>query len=369
VNTGSPGFAINFGQDGNSHLFRKEGWSEPEPRYTWTTGLASSLELPRPDEQGEYLLELNVHPFISDGKISTQKLRVMVNDSEVADFEIRVTSSLECLVPWTLLKSHAAISVKFAHPLAASRRAVTGEPDERLIALAFQRISLRKLHDAANISTLGSLLDDRDSDDAKVTEPGEKPTAPITLEGHVDAYAYHPPSASWWFVGWASQSWPDDRLTALTAHFHDRDESGETLAGFYHRPGLQGRGQGLVVALRSKPRKRQINQSCLLSLKVETTDFAFDIDGHATEPLGTDRLLDLLGPIFAEAGPIPTSPNCLGACRRMPRRLICQPTRLTGIWTCTRMIQQSGVGFIRAGSLGPGPTPIPRCRRSFGTAI
>ena len=87
MNTGHSSFAIDFGQDGNSHLFRKEGWSEPEPRYTWTTGLASSLELPRPEEPGEYLLELNVHPFISDGKISSQKLRVMINDAEVGDLD------------------------------------------------------------------------------------------------------------------------------------------------------------------------------------------------------------------------------------------------------------------------------------------
>ena len=116
MNTGSPGFAIDFGQGGNSHLFRKEGWSEPEPRYTWTTGLASSLELPRPNEQGEYLLELNVHPFTSDGKISTQKLHVMVNDSEIADFEVRVTSSLECLVPWNLLAPFRRIGEIRASP-------------------------------------------------------------------------------------------------------------------------------------------------------------------------------------------------------------------------------------------------------------
>jgi hypothetical protein len=204
--------------------------------------LASSLELPRPNEQGEYLLELNVHPFISDGKVSTQKLGVTVNDSEVADFEIRVISFLEGLVPWNLLKSRPAVSVKFAHPLAASRHAVNGEPDERLIALAFQRISLRKLHDAADASD-GPILGSRGIVVAG-TETNTGPTAPVTYEGHVDAYAYHPPSASWWFVGWASQSWIDHRPSAVTARFHDRNEAGEALTGFYHRPGLQRRGQG-----------------------------------------------------------------------------------------------------------------------------
>jgi hypothetical protein len=84
--------------------------------------------------------------------------------------------------------------VKFAHPLAASRRAVTGEPDERLIALAFQRVSLRKLHDTADGSVDGPLLDDRDGGVSEIAEPNEAPTAPVTLEGHVDGYAYHAPT-------------------------------------------------------------------------------------------------------------------------------------------------------------------------------
>ncbi len=295
MNTGHSSFAIDFGQDGNSHLFRKEGWSEPEPRYTWTTGLASSLELPRPDEPGEYLLELNVHPFISDGKISSQKLRVTINDAEVGDFDVRVTSSLECLLPWDLLKTDGSVSVKFAHPFAASRRSINGEADERLIALAFQRISLRKLQEVADGTA--EIVPSGDTDRRDL--PG--PSTPVGLEGHVDVYGYYPSTRSWIFVGWTSHAWAEDELSAVTVRFDDRDESGPVATGFYERPGLRGRGQGFVLVMPASPRKRQLAKSRLLALQVEAASFSLAVDGHANAPSGVDQLDRVLRPILANA--------------------------------------------------------------------
>lgn len=295
MNTGHSSFAIDFGQDGNSHLFRKEGWSEPEPRYTWTTGLASSLELPRPEEPGEYLLELNVHPFISDGKISSQKLRVTINDAEVGDFDVRVTSSLECLLPWDLLKADRSVSVKFEHPFAASRRSINGEADERLIALAFQRISLRKLQEASDETARTVASGDTD----RTTPPTTG--APLALEGHVDIYGYYPSTRCWVFVGWTSYAWTEDELSAITVLFDDREESGPVVAGFHERPGLRGRGQGFVLAMPATPRKRQLAKSRLSTLQVETARFSLTINGHAGAPVGAEQLDRVLRPILANA--------------------------------------------------------------------
>ena len=295
MNTGHSSFAIDFGQDGNSHLFRKEGWSEPEPRYTWTTGLASSLELPRPEEPGEYLLELNVHPFISDGKISSQKLRMMINDTEVGDFDVRVTSSLECLLPWDLLKADRSVSVKFAHPFAASRRSINGEADERLIALAFQRISLRKLQEVAD--ERARTVPSGRTDQPKLPTTG----APAALEGHVDVYGYYPSTRCWVFVGWTSYAWTEDELSAIAVRFDDRNESGPVATGFYERPGLRGRGRGFVLAMPATPRKRQLAKSRLLTLQIAASSFSLTIDGHANAPVGAEQLDRVLRPILANA--------------------------------------------------------------------
>ncbi|HWB51435.1 MAG TPA: glycosyltransferase family 2 protein [Stellaceae bacterium] len=249
--------------------------------------MASSLELPRPEEPGEYLLELSVHPFVSEEKVPAQKLRVVINNAEVGDFDVRVTSSLECLLPWNLLKAGDTVAVEFAHPFAASRSAVNGEPDERLIALAFQRISLRKLQDVVDAAA------------APAPFVAASPAADAA-EGHVDAYGYYPSAACWVFVGWSSHRWTD-ALDAVTARFDDRAENTATASGFYDLPGLRGRGRGFVLAIDAKPRKHQLSKSRLLALQVATARFTLTIDGHGRTPLGVEQLDRVLRPIFASA--------------------------------------------------------------------
>jgi len=69
------------------------------------------------------------------------------------------------------------------------------------------------------------------------------------LNGSVDSYGYHGTSGGWFFCGWTTRSWdehagPDE----LIAHFADGDViSSETVAGFYPRDDLEGRGIGFVM--------------------------------------------------------------------------------------------------------------------------
>ena len=43
---------IDFGRSGNSDVYRRSGWYEPEPRHSWTQGSESTIEIPRPNVAG-----------------------------------------------------------------------------------------------------------------------------------------------------------------------------------------------------------------------------------------------------------------------------------------------------------------------------
>src|SRR3954449_2320215 len=45
---------VDFRAGGNSGVYRRSGWAEPEPEHTWTIGPESRLELPRPTTPGAY---------------------------------------------------------------------------------------------------------------------------------------------------------------------------------------------------------------------------------------------------------------------------------------------------------------------------
>jgi hypothetical protein len=133
---------IDFGARGNSTQYCREGWCSPEARHTWTSGIESVLELPRPDKPGTYLLDMAVGPFVYKAKIPAQHLSVVVNGNEVGSFEVTEPTELECKLPWALVAQHNPVSVVFRHPKAAKPRIINGVPDDRVIALAFETITL-----------------------------------------------------------------------------------------------------------------------------------------------------------------------------------------------------------------------------------
>ncbi|HWB52372.1 MAG TPA: hypothetical protein VG651_24930 [Stellaceae bacterium] len=134
------GLLIDFGAAGNSGAFCRSGWSRPEPRHTWTLGRDSTLELPRPLRPGTYCLAIELGPFVWQGKLSVQRLTVLVNGSQVAAFDLREMRRIECVIPWPILAPRDQVAVTFVHPDAAKPSDIKGVPDHREIALAFERL-------------------------------------------------------------------------------------------------------------------------------------------------------------------------------------------------------------------------------------
>jgi hypothetical protein len=132
---------IDFGRSGNSDAYRRTGWYEPEPRHSWTQGQESALEFPRPSLAGDYLMVLELGPFLWKDKLPAQRLMVFVNGSEVADFVVSEVSVLEFQVPWELIDGREWVQVIFRHPDTAKPVEISGVPDHREIAFAFEAVT------------------------------------------------------------------------------------------------------------------------------------------------------------------------------------------------------------------------------------
>jgi hypothetical protein len=76
---------LTFGQHGNAEPQLFEGWSSPEKDFTWTAGAHSTLVLKPPsDAEPDLYLELRLAPFIVPGRPPAQRLRLLLNDMEIA---------------------------------------------------------------------------------------------------------------------------------------------------------------------------------------------------------------------------------------------------------------------------------------------
>jgi hypothetical protein len=85
---------------------------------------------------------IDLGPFVHKGKLEAQHLSVLVNGTEVASFEVREVSVVECLIPWSVLEGRDLTQVMFRHPDAVKPSDVSSSPDERMLALAFERLEL-----------------------------------------------------------------------------------------------------------------------------------------------------------------------------------------------------------------------------------
>ena len=158
-------FVIDFGRGGNSDAYRRSGWSEPEPRHTWTIGPESTLEFPRPAVPGTYMLVLELGPFVWKDQLPAQKLTVLINGSEVGEFAVHETTALECTVDWPLIERREWVSLTFRHPDAARPVDVNGVPDHRELALAFETISLFRQLNMPDMAETGVATADEDAAD------------------------------------------------------------------------------------------------------------------------------------------------------------------------------------------------------------
>jgi hypothetical protein len=137
-----PVLAIDFGAAGNAAEYRRTGWADPEPNHTWTLGPESRLQLPVPPLPGPYRIVIELGPFVSPPALSAQRLTILINGCAAGDFFIREVGTIECRIPWQAIESGAPLAVTFRHPNAARPREICGAPDDRPIALAFERLAL-----------------------------------------------------------------------------------------------------------------------------------------------------------------------------------------------------------------------------------
>ncbi len=69
---------IKFGYPGNSFAYQGTGWSVREPDGVWMLDYESTLILTRPEQPGDYLLELDLDASVASGRHDFQRLAISV---------------------------------------------------------------------------------------------------------------------------------------------------------------------------------------------------------------------------------------------------------------------------------------------------
>ena len=134
---------IEFATGGNAPGLTRGGWSEPEAKFRWMTGLESFVEVPRPPAAARYELRLSVVPHVRPPALTRQALIVAVNGVIVCVAEVERATTLTAEVPHWAIDLFEGVTVRLLHPDAAAPSAFAEVKDDRKLALAMERLVLR----------------------------------------------------------------------------------------------------------------------------------------------------------------------------------------------------------------------------------
>jgi hypothetical protein len=136
---------INFSANGNSLSYLGGGWARAEEGFTWAVGPESHLRLPLGQEGREFVLTMNVIPFVHPPQLSAQRLIVSIEDATIGIATLSRPTVLAWRIPAGLVRRAERTLVTLSHPDVARPKDVSAGTDERQLAFSVSEVKVHHL--------------------------------------------------------------------------------------------------------------------------------------------------------------------------------------------------------------------------------
>jgi hypothetical protein len=146
---------ISFAATGDSLAYLGGGWARPEPKFTWDVGAESHLMLPRLEAADDYVMTLDVVPFIHPPELPSQRLIVSVNDTVLGSAGLSRPTLLGYRIPADLARRSERMMVTLQHPDATRPTDFSDNKDNRALAFAVSETKLYRVTDASDMRRSG----------------------------------------------------------------------------------------------------------------------------------------------------------------------------------------------------------------------
>jgi hypothetical protein len=143
---------ISFGSNGNSLGYLGGGWARAEESFTWAVGPESHLLLNLGQEAREYVLTLNIVPFVHPPALRTQRLIVSIDETTIGSETISRPTVLAWRIPAELIRRSERTLITLSHPDAVRPRDVSASGDDRELAFS---VTEAKIHYLASSMAAG----------------------------------------------------------------------------------------------------------------------------------------------------------------------------------------------------------------------
>ncbi|HEY1935133.1 MAG TPA: hypothetical protein VGG99_24270 [Acetobacteraceae bacterium] len=128
--------ALEFGQGGNAETHLGFGWSTGEDGFRWMVGDASDLWLENPGTASDFLLELDLRPFVRPPELTTQRFALLVRGVQVGRADLDKGGVFAWHVPRALLAAPGPVRLTLLHPDARRPSELSESTDARPLAVS-----------------------------------------------------------------------------------------------------------------------------------------------------------------------------------------------------------------------------------------
>jgi hypothetical protein len=131
------------------------GWALHEPGFTWAIGSESRLSVPIDSAASDYVLTLDVVPYLHPPELPAQRLIVSVNGSVLSASTIRRPALLAIPVSAGVVGRADMLDVRLQHPDAAGPTEFQPSGDKRVLAVAMSQVRLYRAESCESAASPG----------------------------------------------------------------------------------------------------------------------------------------------------------------------------------------------------------------------
>jgi hypothetical protein len=141
----SLGEKVDFTEDGQSHIYVRNGWSGQEQNFRWTESRRASLRLKlESPPANDLLLRIKAFPYLARGEIKRQVVDVTVNGEKVAQWNMQGEKWYEAKIPAGLVGEDDRIQVAFNISNPASPAEFGHSSDSRKLGMGVRELVIKK---------------------------------------------------------------------------------------------------------------------------------------------------------------------------------------------------------------------------------
>jgi hypothetical protein len=135
---------VSFAAHGDAERFCGEGWSEPEPAFTWALGPRAELHMKVRWNNRPLGLRMRLAAFHHPPELPFQTVEVAANDIVVATWEVSKPAEFTAVIPPHVLAKKPALDLELRFANATSPQALGLSADARPLGVSCFEMQLTK---------------------------------------------------------------------------------------------------------------------------------------------------------------------------------------------------------------------------------